>query len=203
MNRRHLLATTCAAVAFAGLPLASFAQEAAPEIPEMMIGDPDAPIEMIEYASFTCPHCARFHTDVYPELKADYIDTGKVRFIYREVYFDRPGLWASMTARCGGEDKFFGITDLVYATQAEWSASRDPATIAAELRKIGLTAGITPEDYDACLKDGQMAQGLFDWYKANAERDEITGTPSFMINDVRYSNMNYNDLKIALDDFLN
>jgi len=80
----------------------------------MVIGDADAPIEMIEYASFTCPHCARFHADVYPLLKADYIDSGKVKFIYREVYFDRFGLWASMIARCGGEARFFGLSNLIY-----------------------------------------------------------------------------------------
>ena len=71
---------------------------------EMTIGAEDAPIEMIEYASYTCPHCGKFHTDVFKKLKQNYIDTGKVRFTYREVYFDRYGLWASMVARCGGEE---------------------------------------------------------------------------------------------------
>ena len=100
----------------AGEPLlgAALAQEAGEidtsTIVEMVQGEADAPVEIIEYASYTCPHCASFHANQYPQLKANYIDTGKVRFVYREVYFDRFGLWASMLARCGGEMRFFGIT---------------------------------------------------------------------------------------------
>ena len=71
-------------------------------IVEMVQGAEDAPVEIIEYASYTCPHCANFHQGAYKQLKKDFIDTGKVKFIYREVYFDRYGLWASMVARCGG-----------------------------------------------------------------------------------------------------
>jgi len=82
-------------------------------IVEMVQGAEDAPVTIVEYASYTCPHCANFHAGPYKQLKKDYIDTGKVKFIYREVYFDRYGLWASMVARCSGPEKFFGITDLI------------------------------------------------------------------------------------------
>ena len=91
-----------------GLPVnplagAANAQSADPSsIPDMILGDPEAPVEVIEYASYTCPHCASFHANQYKELKENYIDTGKIRFVYREVYFDRFGLWASMIARCSG-----------------------------------------------------------------------------------------------------
>ncbi len=74
-------------------------------------------VKIVEYASFTCPHCANFHTDVFKQLKAEYIDTGKVHFTLREVYFDRYGLWAAMMARCGGEMKYFPITDILFSTQ--------------------------------------------------------------------------------------
>ena len=83
-------------------------------IQDMALGAEDAPVTIIEYASYTCPHCATFHAGPYKQLKADYIDTGKVRFIFREVYFDKYGLWASMIARCGGPEKFFGISDLIF-----------------------------------------------------------------------------------------
>ena len=83
-------------------------------ITEMILGSDDAKIEIVEYASYTCPHCATFHTEVYPRLKNEYIETGKVRFVYREVYFDKFGLWASMIARCAGPEKFFGLTELIY-----------------------------------------------------------------------------------------
>jgi len=92
MKRRDLLKTGGAALVLSsGAGQMAFAQEASIEIPDMVLGSADAPVEMIEYASFTCPHCARFHADVWPQLKADYIESGKVRFIYREVYFDRFG----------------------------------------------------------------------------------------------------------------
>ena len=86
------------------------------EVPDFGIGEADAPVTIVEYASFTCPHCAHFHDDVFKKLKADYIDTGKVQFVYREVYFDRYGLWAAMMARCGGEMRYFGITDMLFDT---------------------------------------------------------------------------------------
>ena len=122
---------------------------------EMQIGNPDAPVTMIEYASYTCPHCGTFHNGPYKQLKADYIDTGKVNFIYREVYFDRFGLWASAVARCAGPDKFFGITDLLYAQQADWTRAGggDPTAIVNEIRKIGRLAGLESDQNEACLQD--------------------------------------------------
>ncbi|GAB5434230.1 MAG: hypothetical protein EpisKO_36000 [Epibacterium sp.] len=105
-------------------------------IMEMVQGAEDAPVTLIEYSSYTCPHCANFHADAYKKLKAEYIDTGKVKLVYREVYFDRFGLWASMVARCGGEEKFFGITDLIFKQQAEWTRAGGPAEMVEELKKI-------------------------------------------------------------------
>ena len=90
-------------------------------IMEMTQGNPDAPVTVIEYASFTCPHCASFHKEQFKQLKADYIDTGKIHFIYRDVFFDRFGLWASMIARCGGQDRFFGIADMICSGMADES----------------------------------------------------------------------------------
>ncbi|KQI70202.1 thiol-disulfide oxidoreductase [Loktanella sp. 3ANDIMAR09] len=176
------------------------AQDADPSaIQDMVMGDADAPIEMIEYASFTCPHCANFHATVWPQLKADYIDTGKVRFIYREVYFDRPGLWASMMARCGGEMRFFGVTAEFYDKQRMWTASGDPATIAADLRTVAKTAGLTDEMLDACMQDAENAQNLVAWYEQNAAADNVRSTPSFIIDGEAYSNMSYDDMKAILD----
>lgn len=183
---------------------AATAQEAAEvdtsTIAEMVQGDPDATIEVIEYASFTCPHCASFHANQYEELKANYIDTGLIRFVYREVYFDRPGLWASMLARCGGELRFFGIADMLYENQAEWLAVRDdPAVIVDQLRRIGITAGMEAEQIDACLQDADTARTLVTWYEENAAEDGVRSTPSFVINGELYSNMSYADFAAVLD----
>ncbi len=168
-------------------------------VDEMTLGDPAAPIEVVEYASFTCPHCARFHQSAFKDLKANYIDTGKVHFGYREVYFDRPGLWASLIARCGGPLRFFSIVDMIYEKQAEWVASGDPAIIADELEKLGKVAGLDQELVDACMSDGDTAQNLNAWYRSNADRDQINSTPSFMIDGQKYANMSYAEFAATLD----
>jgi protein-disulfide isomerase len=168
-------------------------------ITDMVQGDPDATVTVIEYASFTCPHCAAFHEGPYKQLKADYIDTGKIKFIYREVYFDRPGLWASMVARCGGQDKFFGIAELIYKGQSTWARAGEPAAIVDELRKIGRLAGLDNDTLESCLQDATQAQTLVAWYQENGERDEITSTPSFLINGTKHSNMAYADMKALID----
>lgn len=168
-------------------------------IQDMVLGDPNATVEIIEYASFTCPHCAAFHEGAYKQLKAEYIDTGKIKFIYREVYFDRPGLWASMVARCGGPEKFFGIVDLIYKGQSEWARAGEPAAIVEELRKIGRLAGLDNDTLEACLQDADMAQTLVAWYQENGERDNIDSTPSFVINGTKHSNMAYAEMKQLID----
>jgi protein-disulfide isomerase len=118
MNRRAMIAL---AAAMAATPVVGQeATAAAPVVKDFSIGAPDAAVKMVEYASFTCPHCAHFHETVFKDLKRDYIDTGKVHFTLREVYFDRYGLWSAMMARCGGDLKYFGIADILFSTQAEW-----------------------------------------------------------------------------------
>ena len=190
-----------------GVPLGAVSAQGAegadsPLAADMALGDPDAPVTVIEYASFTCPHCRTFHKTVFPQLKASYIDTGKIRFIHREVYFDRYGLWAGMVARCGGEDRYFGIVDLIYDQQPEWTASNDPAVVADNLRRIGRTAGMSDEQLDACLQDADMANALVAAYQRNAEADGISSTPSFVIDGRRYGNMSYADFAEILDEKL-
>lgn len=169
------------------------------EVPELVLGNPDAKVVVTEYASFTCPHCATFHSAVFKPLKADYIDTGKIKFIYREVYFDRYGLWAAMVARCGGEMRYFGISDILYTTQAEWAGSNDAAVVVGNLRKIGRTAGMSNEQLDACLQNGDMAQAMVAKYEADTKADGINSTPSLVINGTKYSNMSYAELAKLID----
>jgi len=172
------------------------------DLPEMTLGNPDAEVQVIEYASFTCPHCATFHDTVFEELKADYIDTGKIGFTYREVYFDRYGLWASMVARCAGStDRFFGISDLIYDRQRDWTQG-EPAEIAENLKTLGKTAGLTEDELDACLSDGTKAEALYANFQQNAEADDITSTPSFIIDGEKFSNMSYDEFQRILDEKL-
>ena len=172
------------------------------DIQEMTLGNPDAEVQVIEYASFTCPHCATFHDTVFDELKENYIDTGKIGFTYREVYFDRYGLWAGMVARCGGDtERYFGIADLIYDRQRDWTDG-EPAQIADNLKTLGKTAGLNAEDLEACLKDGTMAEALYADFQKNAEADDITSTPSFIIDGEKYSNMSYDEFSRILDEKL-
>ncbi|MDO6480462.1 DsbA family protein [Shimia thalassica] len=169
---------------------------------EMVMGSDDAPVTIIEYASFTCPHCATFHEGVLKPLKADYVETGKVKFIFRDVYFDRFGLWASMVARCAGPEKFFGMADLLMKGQSEWTRAGDPVAIAGELRKVGRLAGIEDEKLQACMQDEDKAKSLVAWYETNVAKDDISGTPTLIIDGEKHSNMSYADLKKLIDDKL-
>ncbi|MEK6217241.1 MAG: DsbA family protein [Boseongicola sp.] len=207
---RFLTTYTATAIAFVfAMAIAShtaLAQDAADidtsDIPEMSIGNPDASVTVVEYASFTCPHCAAFHAEAFKDLKADYIDTDKINFIYREIYFDRFGLWAAIVARCGdgAEDRFFGIADMLYAEQQDWARQSDAAAIVERLRRIGKTAGLSDPQLDQCFTDSDNAQKLYARYLQQSEADGITSTPSFVINGEKYSNMPYDEMKAILDE---
>ena len=180
-------------------PVAATVAATAIAVPDMIIGNKDSKVTLMEYASFTCPHCAQFHKDVFKQLKKDYIDTDKIKFVYREVYFDRYGLWAAMIARCGGEMRYFGISDILLSTQAEWAASEDPAVVVENLKKIGRTAGMDDAAMGVCLDNAEMAQAMVTAYQTNSEADKVEGTPTLIVNGVKYSNMPYDELKKILD----
>lgn len=167
-------------------------------VADMTLGKADAPVTVVEYSSYTCPHCAEFHEGPFKQLKADFIDTGKVKFIYREAFFDRYGLWASMVARCE-PSKFFGISDLIFESQSDWLRAGDANAVVAELRKMGRVAGLSEDKLNACLTDAQTAQTMVAWYQDHFERDGITGTPSFMINGTKVDNQSYDGLKKIIE----
>ena len=168
-------------------------------IPEMAMGLETAPVTIIEYASFTCPHCADFHADQYQQL-GPYIEDGRVRFIFREVYFDRFGLWASLVARCTDDPmRFFGITGVLYDTQRDWIGDGEPATIADNLRTVALTAGLDAATLDACFADEAKARTLIAWFEENATRDAVTATPTLFINGEKYANMAFSEMAAIID----
>ncbi|WP_407925238.1 DsbA family protein [Paragemmobacter aquarius] len=205
-----MLKTLVAALALALTPMLATAQEnavttpdvAAVEVQDFSIGDPAAKVQITEYASFTCPHCANFHATVWKDLKTNYIDTGKVYFTYREVYFDRYGLWAAMMARCGGEMRYFGIVDVLFDTQKEWAASEDPNVTVENLKKIGRSVGMDDATLDTCMKDAAVAEAMVARFEANFKADGIEGTPTFMINGTKHSNMSYADMAAVIDEEL-
>lgn len=187
----------------AGLAVPALAQDAtpaaAPVIEDFSLGSPDAKVKIVEYASYTCPHCADFHAENFAKLKADYIDTGKVQFTLREVYFDRYGLWAAMVARCGGDMKYFFIHDVLFDTQREWAGSDDPAVVVENLKKIARSAGMEDATVDACLKDSAKADAMVKKFQANMDADGVEGTPTIFINGAKHSNMAYPALKDLIE----
>jgi protein-disulfide isomerase len=189
LTRRRVLTVALAAAA---LPVATGAQQTH-AIVENVMGSPDAPVTVIEYAMFTCPHCAAFHKDVLPQLKENYIDTGKVRLVFREVYFNRPSLWAAMIARCAPADRYFGVVDLLFDTQRDWASADSDEALVAKLYGVGRQAGLTDDEMQACLTDRGFAEALVADFQKNAEADGIEATPSFVIDGETLTNMPYDD----------
>lgn len=172
---------------------------AATAIKDFSIGAPDASVKIVEYASFTCPHCAAFHEGNWDQLKAEFIDTGKVQFEYREVYFDRYGLWAAMVARCGGDMRYFGLVETLFEKQKEWAGSDDPARVVDNLKTLGRAAGMDDATMEVCLKDQDQAKALVAHYEANVKADGVEGTPTLFINGTKHSNMGYAELKALIE----
>jgi protein-disulfide isomerase len=172
------------------------------DLEEMILGDVNAPVTIVEYASFTCPHCKDFHLQSFLKLKKEYINTGKVKFIFREVYFDKYGLWAGMVARCGGSKSYFGLVDMIFEKQSEW-VTWEVAEVVDKLKRIGKISGLTNEDLDVCLQDTANARALVEEYRVNSVEDNIQSTPSFVINGKLHSNMDYNDLVDIINKELN
>lgn len=145
-------------------------------IGEMVLGPEDAKVTVIEYASASCPHCANFYKTTFQDLKKDYIDTGKIRFIFREFPHNQQGLAAFMLARCAPKDKYFPIVDMLFEQQEKWLQSpRD------ELFKIAQLAGFTQESFDACLKNEEVAKGIIA-VRDQAEGFGVDSIPTFFVN---------------------
>jgi protein-disulfide isomerase len=143
-----------------------------------VLGDPNAPITLIEYASLTCPHCAHFSVAVLPELKKKWIDTGKVKLIYRDFPLDQTALKAAQLAECAGKDKYFGVIDMTFETQPKWATASDPI---AELSKSLRIAGMGDAEVKACLANDAVANAVVADYRGG-ETLGVNSTPTLFIN---------------------
>jgi protein-disulfide isomerase len=182
LDRRQLIRGAAALAAMTGLASAGYAVDVAslhapPANGEMALGPENAKVTIVEYASATCPHCGKFHTTTYQDLKKEYIDTGKVRFVFREFPFDDVAFAAFMLARCAPKDKYFPMIDMLFEQQDAWlRAPRDG------LEKIAQLAGFTKESFDACLKNEEVAKGIAA-IRDKANKDfGVDSTPTFFVN---------------------
>jgi protein-disulfide isomerase len=151
--------------------------EAVPPHGERTLGDPNAPVTMIEYASATCPHCAEFHLKVWPSIKADYVDTGKVRFVFREFPTDQLALGVFMLARCVPEEKYFETIDMIFLQQKFWTKNPKP-----ELLKIVGDVGLNATDAEACLRKADLATNVKAVLDKAYKDFGVKGTPTFFVN---------------------
>lgn len=153
-------------------------------LPDQVLGDPNAPVTVVEYASMTCPHCQAFHTTVYHAFVERYVDTGQVRFIFREFPLDNLAKAGALLARCTpGENGYFTMVDLLFETQMTWARAPQPTDA---LFAVAQQAGFTRESFEACLTNQELEAGI-DWsYNRGAELG-VTGTPTFFINGTKHS----------------
>ena len=150
-------------------------------LPDMALGPANAPVTITEYASMTCPHCAAFNADVFPKIKSEYIDTGKIRYVFREFPLDIKAAAGSVLSRCIAKDdanKYFAVTDLLFKTQADWVMKNTTES----LIRIGKQAGLTQEQIEACLRDQSLLDKLAADQKYAAEVLKVDSTPTFFIN---------------------
>lgn len=166
---------------------------------ERVMGNPDAPITIIEYASLTCPHCANFHKDTMPKLKSEWIDTGKAKLVYRDFPTAPagPSYAASMIARCAPKDRYFTFLDAFFRTQSTWVASPDPRAALGQMARLG---GLSEADFSQCLEDEALLAGIRERAQEGSLEFGVQSTPSFVINGKLYpGNRGYNELADILE----
>ncbi|MFN4091065.1 MAG: DsbA family protein [Alphaproteobacteria bacterium] len=151
---------------------------------DRVLGDPDAPVTIIEYASLTCPHCATYHRETLPKVQAEYIDAGKVKVVYRDFPLDRVALAAAGLARCVPPERYFPFLSVLFDSQASWATAADPL---AALGRLGKTAGLSDEEVARCTTDDAHLDAVLAQRLAGEDRHQIRSTPSFVIGGRTYS----------------
>lgn len=218
LSRRHLLGTSLLGGAGLLLPARIALAQAKPEepkaeprvdvnelmkpgpLPEQSIGEANAPVTIVEYASMTCSHCASFHTGTYPELKKRYIETGKVRYILREFPFDPVAAGASMLSRCAGEDKSLSLAEELFKTQKEWAFTQNAA---AGLFALVSKHGFDKAKFETCLRDQKLLDGINAIRERGMNAFGVNSTPTFFINGERaVGAMSIDELAAKIDPLL-
>ncbi len=180
-----LLASGAVLIAFLAFHLTSIAsaedaQQPAAEspLPEIALGKADAPVTIVEYSSLSCPHCAAFHKEVFPELESQYIDTGKVRYVMREFPLNEAALAGAVVARCLDPSRYFAFTGLLFSKQNDWAFKEDALT---PLKALAKQAGMSGEEFDKCI-DNEALQKKILAVRDEGQKKGVNATPSFFVN---------------------
>jgi protein-disulfide isomerase len=176
------------------------AQSVAPVMDDLPLGKADAPVTVIEYASLTCPHCAHFANETFDKVKTAYIDTGKVKWIFRDFPLDEIALRASMMARCGGADRYYGFIELIFKQQQHWVTEKDPLQALAELGRFG---GMSEDQFKACMNNKPIETAVLQ-SRLNAQKEfNVDSTPTFIVNGTKQTGaMEFVDFAKAVDPLL-
>ena len=151
---------------------------------DFSLGKDIAPVTVIEYSSLTCPHCAQFHQATFPVLKSEFIDTGKVRFVFRDFPLDQLALSGSMVARCAGRNKFFAFIDTLFAQQTGWANDPNPLEALSRIARLG---GLSQANFNKCLKDKKIADKIIKQRMNGDKIFAINSTPTIIINGRKFS----------------
>jgi protein-disulfide isomerase len=152
--------------------------------PERVLGNPSAPVAIIEYSSLTCPHCAHFHEETLPKLKADFIDTGKACLVVRDFPLDQLALAAALLVRSAPEDRFFPLLEALFAQQSNWARAENPAKALTSLAMLG---GMSKDSIDAAMKNTDLLQAIVDVRSEGNKVYEVDSTPSFVVAGVKHA----------------
>jgi len=150
---------------------------------DQILGKPDAPVTIVEYASLTCPHCAHFATEVLPKLKENWIDSGKAKLVLRDYPLDEPAMRAAMVARCAPTGKFYALVDTFFASQQQWALAKD---YKAALARLALLGGMTKAQFDTCLADKTVEDKVLQSRLAATQQLNVSSTPTFFINGTKF-----------------
>lgn len=168
---------------------------------EKKIGVESANIEIIEFASLTCGHCAKFHNDVFPKIKEEFIDTGKVSFVYKDFPLDKFALKASVIARCSGEKKFFSFLKVLYSKQKDWTRTQDPFRSLLKIAKLG---GLKNDEIKVCVGNKSIEDGILKQRLNASKKFDIKATPTLYINGEKYEgDLTFEALKLKINTLLN
>ena len=151
---------------------------------DRILGDPEAPVTIVEYSSMTCPHCASFHNETLPRIVEEYIDTGKAQLVFRDFPFGPLAKAAAMVSRCVDENSYYGFLTVLFRSQAQWSQSSAPAE---DLERMARFAGLSKADFDACIRNQQLLAGIEQNAAKAGEEHGIQSTPTFFINEKKIS----------------
>ena len=146
---------------------------------DRVLGDPNAPVTLMEFSSLTCPHCAAFHKNTLPELKKKYIDTGKVKLVYKDFPLNGNALKAAALARCVAPNRYFKFLDALFASQDNWAFGENPEPY---LMKLGKLAGVSEEKFAACLNDKAVQSDVVKGYVLGSQTYQVNSTPTFVVN---------------------